>query len=123
MIHSRIAASRIVCNAPRSQPPFSLGGLTSQLRKDIWLLAEGRLVNVSVAEGHPSAVMDMSFANQARCVEHLARYGGELSAAVYTVPRAIDEQVASLKLGTMGIEVDQLSDKQWRYLRSWKCGT
>jgi adenosylhomocysteinase len=87
------------------------------------LLAEGRLVNLSAAEGHPSAVMDMSFANQALCVEHLARHGSELSAAVYTVPRAIDEQVASLKLSTMGIEVDQLSDKQRQYLRSWKSGT
>jgi adenosylhomocysteinase len=92
-------------------------------RRRINLLAEGRLVNLSAAEGHPSAVMDMSFANQALCVEYLVKHRGELAAAVHAVPRAIDEEVARLKLDAMGIHIDQLTDEQQRYLKSWKSGT
>ncbi len=92
-------------------------------RRRINLIAEGRLVNLSAAEGHPSAVMDMSFANQALCVEYLAKHGGEFTPAVHAVPRAIDEDVARLKLDAMGIKVDELTDKQRRYLKSWKTGT
>ena len=87
------------------------------------LLSEGRLVNLSAAEGHPSAVMDMSFANQAMCVEYLATKGGSLSLGVHPVPKAIDQQVAWLKLKAMGVEIDTLSDRQRDYLTSWRAGT
>ena len=87
------------------------------------LLAEGRLVNLSAAEGHPSAVMDMSFANQALCVEYLAKQGGDLSRAVHRRPTEIDEGMARLKLNAMGVEIDTLTDEQREYLTSWKSGT
>lgn len=87
------------------------------------LLAEGRLVNLAVAEGHPSAVMDMSFANQALCVEYLVRNGKKLENKVYRVPSEIDKEVAHLKLKSMGIEIDLLTDEQESYLRSWEKGT
>ena len=89
----------------------------------IRLLAEGRLVNLAAAEGHPAAVMDMSFANQALCAAHLARHGKELVAAVHDVPRDIDREVARLKLAAMNIRIDDLSDEQQRYLASWQEGT
>jgi len=87
------------------------------------LLAEGRLVNLSAAEGHPSAVMDMSFANQALSVEYLATKGNSLSPAVHPVPKEIDRQVAWLKLNAMGVQIDTLTDRQRDYLASWKAGT
>jgi adenosylhomocysteinase len=87
------------------------------------LLAEGRLVNLAAAEGHPSAVMDMSFANQCLAVEYLVRHGNELSHGVHPVPREIDEQVALLKLASMGIAIDSLTDEQQHYLVSWQEGT
>jgi adenosylhomocysteinase len=89
----------------------------------IYLLAEGRLVNISGAEGHPPEIMDMSFANQALCVEYLAKRGRELEPKVYDVPTEIDRRVAELKLQTMGMAIDRLSDEQIRYLKSWKEGT
>jgi adenosylhomocysteinase len=87
------------------------------------LLAEGRLVNLGAAEGHPAAVMDMSFANQALSVEWVARNAEELEPAVYPVPAQIDDDVARLKLAAMGIEIDRLSPEQERYLASWELGT
>jgi adenosylhomocysteinase len=87
------------------------------------LLADGRLVNLSAAEGHPSAVMDMSFANQALCIEYLAQHPRNLSPAVYPVPRQIDEQIARLKLQGLGVQIDTLTDVQRDYLKSWKSGT
>jgi len=89
----------------------------------LYLLAEGRLVNLAAAEGHPAAVMDMSFANQALCVEWLARGAGELAPQVYPVPETIDRQVASLKLEAMGVRIDELTADQRRYLESWEEGT
>jgi adenosylhomocysteinase len=89
----------------------------------IYLLAEGRLVNLAAAEGHPAAVMDMSFANQALSVEWLVREGGSLSPGVYPVPGDIDAEVARLKLQAMGIEIDALTPEQEEYLRSWEIGT
>jgi adenosylhomocysteinase len=89
----------------------------------IRLLAEGRLVNLAAAEGHPAAVMDMSFANQALCAAHLAEHHDQLDHAVHTVPAAVDQEVACLKLTAMGIDVDQLSDTQREYLASWREGT
>ena len=88
----------------------------------LYLLAEGRLVNLAAAEGHPSEVMDMSFANQALCIEHLVKKG-EMKPKVYSVPREIDELVAVLKLKAMNMEIDSLTEEQKRYIASWEAGT
>ena len=87
------------------------------------LLAEGRLVNLAAAEGHPASVMDMSFANQALSLEYLLQHGGELEKKVYGVPEAIDREIARLKLEAMGIHIDVLTDEQRKYLASWEEGT
>ncbi|MFQ6097146.1 MAG: adenosylhomocysteinase [Armatimonadota bacterium] len=89
----------------------------------LYLLGEGRLVNLAAAEGHPAAVMDMSFANQALVCAYLAREGGGLEPRVYDVPKEIDEEVARLKLEAMGVEIDTLTPEQERYLASWEEGT
>ncbi len=89
----------------------------------IYVLAEGRLLNLAAAEGHPAAVMDMSFANQALAVEHLARQGRTLAPDVYPVPPEIDQQVAALKLNAEGVAIDTLTQQQEQYLRSWQEGT
>jgi adenosylhomocysteinase len=89
----------------------------------IRLLSEGRLVNLAAAEGHPAAVMDMSFANQALAVEYLAREGRGLSHQVHGQPAALDRAVAELKLDAMGIRIDALTEAQRRYLASWQEGT
>jgi adenosylhomocysteinase len=89
----------------------------------IYLLAEGRLLNLAAAEGHPAAVMDMSFANQALSVEYLARQGKELSPNVYGVPADIDQAVARLKLDAMDVRIDELTGEQRKYLQSWEEGT
>jgi adenosylhomocysteinase len=87
------------------------------------ILAEGRLVNLSAAEGHPASVMDMSFANQALSIEYLVQQHANLEAEVYDVPREIDEEVARLKLAAMGVSIDTLTEEQERYLSSWEQGT
>jgi adenosylhomocysteinase len=87
------------------------------------LLAEGRLVNLAAAEGHPSAVMDMSFANQALCAEYMLHHADELERTVYTVPEEIDQRIARLKLQAMGVEIDVLTPEQEKYLASWEEGT
>ena len=87
------------------------------------LLSEGRLVNLSAAEGHPSAVMDMSFANQALSAVHLVQHHSEMQPGVYDVPGQLDAEVARLKLASMGIGIDSLTDDQVRYMGSWKAGT
>ena len=89
----------------------------------LYLLAEGRLVNISAAEGHPAIVMDMSFANQALATEYAVEHASELENKVYPVPVAIDEEIARLKLATMGAEIDQLTAEQSKYLASWDEGT
>ena len=91
--------------------------------RKLFLLAEGRLINLAAAEGHPASVMDMSFANQALSLEHLAIQEQRLPVGVYTVPREIDEEVARLKLASMGIAIDELTDEQRAYLSSWESGT
>jgi len=96
---------------------------TLENNKKIHLLAEGRLLNLSAAEGHPASVMDMSFANQALSVEYLLNSRDSLLKGVYAVPKDIDLKVASLKLKSMNIEIDQLTDEQKRYLQSWNEGT
>jgi adenosylhomocysteinase len=89
----------------------------------IFLLAEGRLVNISAAEGHPAIVMDMSFANQALSAEYAVQNAASLERQVYNVPEEIDNEIARLKLATMGVEIDQLTEEQARYLASWDEGT
>src|SRR5262249_47213979 len=91
--------------------------------RKLFLLAEGRLVNLGAAEGHPASVMDMSFANQALAVEWIARNHEGLDKAVYGVPAEIDDEVARLKLQAMGVEIDSLTDEQEAYLGSWEQGT
>ncbi len=88
----------------------------------LYLLAEGRLVNLAAAEGHPSEVMDMSFANQALCAEYIAK-SDKLQTKVYVVPKDIDEKIAELKLQSMGIKIDELTDEQKKYLSTWEMGT
>lgn len=87
------------------------------------LLAEGRLINLAAAEGHPASVMDLSFANQALSLEYLLQHREELDKQVYTIPEAIDREIARLKLEAMGIEIDTLTDEQTKYLASWEMGT
>jgi adenosylhomocysteinase len=89
----------------------------------LYLLAEGRLVNISAAEGHPAIVMDMSFANQALSAEYAVQHAAELDRKVYAVPEEIDNEIARLKLATMGAEIDTLTEEQARYLASWDEGT
>ena len=89
----------------------------------LYLLGEGRLINLAGAEGHPAAVMDMSFANQALCAEYIAKNAGRLEPKVYDVPVEIDAEVARLKLHAMGIAIDTLTEEQRRYLSSWEEGT
>jgi adenosylhomocysteinase len=102
--------------------PFVEGHRTKDGR-EIFLLAEGRLVNLAAAEGHPAAVMDMSFANQALAAEHVVRDHTYLEKRVYPVPEEIDREIARLKLASRGVEIDSLSDRQQEYLASWDQGT
>ena len=92
-------------------------------RGRVFLLGEGRLINLAAAEGHPAMVMDMSFANQSLSLEYLKKKAKTLSCDVHVVPRDIDQEVARLKLKTMGITIDVLTPEQERYLRSWSEGT
>jgi adenosylhomocysteinase len=89
----------------------------------ISILADGRLVNLAAAEGHPSAVMDMSFANQALCAEYMVRNHAMLTKAVYPVPQDIDRDISRLKLQAMGVQIDTLTAEQQAYLSSWESGT
>ncbi|MBL7172826.1 MAG: adenosylhomocysteinase [Desulfobacteraceae bacterium] len=91
--------------------------------RSVYLLGEGRLINLAAAEGHPSSVMDMSFANQALSAEYMAREHATLTKKVYPVPFEIDQEIARVKLKSMGIEIDTLNEEQERYLSSWEMGT
>jgi adenosylhomocysteinase len=91
--------------------------------KRVYILGEGRLINLAAAEGHPSSVMDMSFANQALSAEYLVKKGKKLENQVYGVPSSIDELIARLKLRSMGIKIDTLTKEQKEYLSSWEAGT
>jgi len=91
--------------------------------RHLFLLGEGRLINLAAAEGHPASVMDMSFANQALCLEYIVKNRQQLKAKVYAVPQDIDKQVARLKLESMGVEIDNLTQEQEKYLTSWEEGT
>jgi len=89
----------------------------------VYVLGEGRLVNLAAAEGHPSSVMDMSFANQALSAEHMVKNHEQLEKQVYGVPTHIDKEIAKLKLASMGILIDHLTPEQEKYLNSWEMGT
>lgn len=91
--------------------------------KSVFLIAQGRLVNLASAEGHPAAVMDMSFAGQARAAEYIAKNHSKLKKQVYALPEEIDQEIASLKLAAMGIKIDDLTAEQKKYLASWEIGT
>jgi len=92
-------------------------------KKKLYLLGEGRLVNLAAAEGHPAEVMDLSFANQALAAEYLVKNKGKLKAQVYTLPQSLDQQVARLKLKSMGWGLEKLTSQQKKYLNSWQKGT
>ena len=117
-----IGALEEMSDGKQTVRPFVEEYLMGDGRK-LYLLGEGRLINLAAAEGHPSAVMDMSFANQAMSVEYLAQTGHTLERKVYVVPRDIDEEVGRLKLQSMGIQIDTLTAEQEKYLASWDIGT
>jgi adenosylhomocysteinase len=139
--HARLMKDgAIMCNAGHFDVEIELAGLRREavevlearplvqgfrLRsgKTVYLLAEGRLVNLAAAEGHPAGVMDMSFANQALAAEFLVQRGRTLEPRVYRLPAELDQQIASLKLATMGLRIDTLTPEQERYLASWREGT
>ena len=91
--------------------------------RHLYLLGEGRLINLAAAEGHPASVMDMSFANQALCLEYIVKNRGKLALKVHSVPEEIDKQIARLKLGSMNVNIDSLTPEQKNYLTSWEQGT
>ena len=112
-----------------AEPPAQIRPFVEEYRlrgkkqQRIIVLGEGRLINLAAAEGHPASVMDMSFANQALATGYLVREGRSLERRVYTVPVEIDQEIARLKLAAMGIEIDQLTAEQERYINSWEGGT
>ena len=130
----------LVCNSGHFNVELELKGLsavtkTKRVVRDfvdeyklkngnrIYIIADGRLVNLSAAEGHPACVMDMSFANQALAAEYLAKNHTTLGNKVYPVPENIDKQIAVLKLKSLGVKIDRLTEIQKKYLASWEFGT
>ena len=107
----------------RRQARPNLEEFTLEDGRRLYIVAEGRLVNLGAAEGHPAAVMDMSFANQALCAEWVVQHVADLTPKVYDVPRDIDREIARLKLESMGIAIDSLTPAQQEYLSSWTVGT
>jgi adenosylhomocysteinase len=91
--------------------------------RKICLLGDGRFINLAAAEGHPASVMDMSFANQSLAAEYLVHHEGTLENKVYVIPTELDQEIALLKLRSMGIEIDVLTPEQVKYLASWESGT
>jgi adenosylhomocysteinase len=136
----RMKDGAIVCNSGHFNVEIEINALTKLSKKRrfirdfveeftlrnnkrIYLLGDGRLINLAAAEGHPSAVMDMSFANQALCAQYMAKNAATLEKKVYSVPKVIDRKIALLKLKAMGIKIDVLSAEQKQYLESWEMGT
>lgn len=115
------ALGRIAERAPRSVREFVEEYVVDGKR--VFVLAEGRLINLAAAEGHPAAVMDMSFANQSLGAEYLVQHAASLSRAVHRVPEAVDKEISRLKLAAMGVGIDTLTPEQQRYLASWDMGT
>jgi adenosylhomocysteinase len=117
-----IPALEKLASSKRSTKPMVDEYVMRDGRK-IYLLGEGRLINLAAAEGHPASVMDMSFANQALSVEYLLKNAAQMEKKVYRVPEAIDRNVAKMKLDSMGIKIDRLTPEQEEYLASWSEGT
>jgi adenosylhomocysteinase len=117
-----IPALEKLSNGKKIARPFVEEYSTKDGRR-IYLLGEGRLINLAAAEGHPAVVMDMSFANQALSAEYMLKHASELKPDVYVVPEAIDRQIAKLKLDSMGVQMDKLTPEQELYLASWSEGT
>ncbi|MDP3767205.1 MAG: adenosylhomocysteinase, partial [Dehalococcoidia bacterium] len=121
-VEINIDALETMAEAKRRVRPF-VDEYSLENGRKVFLLGEGRLINLVAAEGHPAAVMDMSFANQALAAEHMVRHGRTLERKVYAVPREIDREIARLKLASMGIAIDELTPEQTSYLASWTHGT
>ncbi len=121
-VEINIPALESLAHRQRHLRPF-VNEYTLKDGRHLYLLGEGRLINLAAAEGHPASVMDMSFANQALCLEYLVKNRGELESRVYPVPEEIDKQIARLKLESMGISIDSLTPEQNEYLTSWEEGT
>ena len=121
-VEIEIGALRDLASETRAAREFVEEFTMSDGRR-LYLLGEGRLINLAAAEGHPAIVMDMSFANQALSAEYVVGNAASLDKKVYVVPKDIDDEIARLKLATMGIEIDQLTEEQARYLASWDEGT
>ncbi len=121
-VEINIPALEGLAKAKRQVRPFVEEYTLTDGRR-LFLLGEGRLINLAAAEGHPASVMDMSFANQALCLEYLVKNKGKLQPKVYPVPEEIDNEVGRLKLRAMNIAIDSLTQKQKRYLESWEEGT
>ncbi|HEX76510.1 MAG TPA: adenosylhomocysteinase [Dehalococcoidia bacterium] len=121
-VEINIPALESLAKAKRQVRPF-VDEYTLADGRRLHLLAEGRLINLAAAEGHPASVMDMSFANQALCLEHLVKTKGRLQPKVYPVPEEIDNEIGRLKLKAMNITIDSLTQEQKEYLESWESGT
>jgi len=121
-VEINIPALESLTHSKRRIRPF-VDEYTLNNNRHLYLLGEGRLINLAAAEGHPASVMDMSFANQALCLEYIVKNRGKLKPRVYPVPEKIDKQVARLKLNSMGINIDSLTPEQKEYLSSWREGT
>ena len=121
-VEINIPALESLTHGKRRIRPF-VDEYTLNNNRHLYLLGEGRLINLAAAEGHPASVMDMSFANQALCLEYIVNNRGKLKPRVYPVPEKIDKQVARLKLNSMGINIDSLTPEQKKYLSSWREGT
>ena len=121
-VEINIPALEKLSKSRRTIRPF-VEEYTMRNGRKIFLLGEGRLINLACAEGHPAVVMDMSFANQALCAEYVVKNHAKLQKKVYPVPRDIDAKIAALKLKAMGVEIDALTADQKKYLSSWEEGT
>jgi adenosylhomocysteinase len=121
-VEINIPALESLAHSKRRVRPF-VDEYTLSNGRHLYLLGEGRLINLAAAEGHPASVMDMSFANQALCLEYMVKNSEMLEPKVYPVPEEIDKQIARLKLSSMGIYIDSLSPEQKEYLTSWEQGT
>jgi adenosylhomocysteinase len=121
-VEINIPALESLAHSKRRVRPF-VDEYTLSNGRHLYLLGEGRLINLAAAEGHPASVMDMSFANQALCLEYMVKNSEMLKPKVYPVPEEIDKQIARLKLSSMGIYIDSLSPEQKEYLTSWEQGT
>jgi adenosylhomocysteinase len=121
-VEINIPALEKLAKSKRQMRPF-VEEYTLADRRRLFLLGEGRLINLAAAEGHPASVMDMSFANQALCLEYLVKNKGKLQPKVYPVPEEIDNEIGRLKLKAMNIKIDSLTKEQKKYLESWEEGT